>query len=139
MKKSIAVLFADCALLQHTNTQLFKANMAKTAWIHRKKEKRASSSYGSAFGRVITPAQAEAARKEAMEKEEQAKAKKLAINDWKLASAMKKKEMREAKQARLEARLAQKRQKEEEQRLKALNPRPRQYRKRMQQELPDAA
>ena len=100
MKNPIAVLFADRALLQHTN---IKANIAKTARISRKKEKVASSSYGSAFGRVITPAQAEAARKEVMEKEKQAKAKKLKINNWKLASAVKKKEMEEAKQAQLEA------------------------------------
>lgn len=136
MKKSIAILFADRALLQHTNTQLFKANMAKTARIRRKNKKRANSSYGSAFGRVITPAQAETARKKAMKKEKQAKAKKLAIHNWKLASAIKKKKMEEAKQAQLQARLAKKRQKKEEQRLKALNPRPKQrYSKKAQRGL----
>ncbi|MCJ1266314.1 hypothetical protein MMC22_006197 [Lobaria immixta] len=109
--------------------------MAKTARIHRKKER---SSYGSAFGRVITSAQAETARKEVMVKEEQAKAKKLAINNRKLASAVKKKEMEEAKQAQLEAQLAKKRQKKEKQRLKAFNPRPQRHCKRTPQELLNA-
>ena len=40
MKKSIAILFTDRALLQQINTQLFKANLAKTARIRRKKIKK---------------------------------------------------------------------------------------------------
>ena len=137
MKKAIAVVFADRSILQDTNLKLFKANMAKKAGVQKKKDKGAKTTYDSAFGRVLIPAQAEAARKEAVEKEELAKAKKLAITNRKIASATKKKEMEEAKQERLRVRLAKKRQKEEEQRIKALNPRlRRRYGKNTQQELP---
>ena len=107
MKKAIAMLFADRSILQHTNVKLFKANMAKAKRIQKKKEKRANATYGSAFGRVLTPAQAAAARKEALEREELAKAKKLALDNRKTASAEKKKAMEEAKQQRLQVCLAE--------------------------------
>ena len=137
MKKAIAVVFADRSFLQDTNIRLFKANMAKTARVQKKKDKRAKATYGSAFRRVLTLAQAAAARKEALEKKKAAKAKKLAITNKKIASAIKKKKMEEAKQERLQVHLVKKRQKEEEQQIRALNTRPQwQYSKNTQQELP---
>ena len=137
MKKSIAILFADCTLLQHTNLNLFKANMGKKTRMQKKKEKRANATYGSAFGRVLTPAQAAAARREALEKEETAQAKKVAITNRKLAAAIKKKEMEEAKLKRSRARQAKKQQKEKAQHIKALNSRPQQqHGSSTQQELP---
>lgn len=71
MKKSIATLFADCSLLQHTNITLFKADFAKKTKMQKKKEKRANATYKSAFERVLTLAQAKAARKKLLKKKKQ--------------------------------------------------------------------
>ena len=56
MKKTIAILFANQSILQHTNIKLFKANMTKAKKIQKKKEKRANAKCKSAFGQVLTPA-----------------------------------------------------------------------------------
>ncbi|MCJ1262991.1 hypothetical protein MMC22_002861 [Lobaria immixta] len=100
--------------------------MAKAKSIQTKKEKGANATYRSVFGQVLTPTQAAVTWKEALEKEELAKAKKLTFHDCKTASAEKKKAMKEAKQQRLQACLAKKRQKEKQQRIKAFIPRSRQ-------------
>ena len=70
IKKSIATLFANCVLLQNINVSLFKANIRKITKIKIKKEKKVNAIYGSAFGKVLTPAQATAARNKAFEKED---------------------------------------------------------------------
>jgi hypothetical protein len=64
--KAAAILFADRHLLQETNRSLFKTNMRKQK---ERNTKVKNARLSTAFGRVLTPAQATKMRKEAIEKE----------------------------------------------------------------------
>ena len=119
LKRATAIAFADRTLLQDSTQSLFKANLAKEERKKKIKEAGERATYGSAFGRVLTEAQAEAYRIEEEEKAEVTRLRKEAVETRKVNAAEKKKEAERKKDERIKRLAAQAEKKEKEDELKA--------------------
>ena len=119
LKRTIAIVFADQTLLQDSTQSLFKANLAKEERKKKRKEAGERATYGSAFGRVLIEAQAEAYRIEEEEKAEVIRLRKEAVETRKMNAAEKKKEAERKKDERIKRLTAQAEKKEKEDELKA--------------------
>ena len=121
LKKASSIAFADRRLLQDSTTALFKANLAKEERKKKRKEKGEHATYGNAFGRVLTQSMAESQRVVEEKKAQELLVKKEATQTRKINAAIKRQMVADNKIKRAAARAAKKVEKEEEDRLKALN------------------
>ena len=121
LKKASSMTFADRRLLQDSTTELFKANLAKESRKRKRKADDERATYGSAFGRVLTQTMAQTQRLKEEEKAQEILIRKEATRTRKLAAAAKKQAIADNRIKRAAARAAKKTQKDEEDRLKALD------------------